>query len=135
MTEISFRVRLPGILRVASAGLLFSCLACFGPVRGQSPDTSAVPGATHVDADTLTQLPVSYRSDFSLFRDEYARLRTANPDSVVVTRADAVASEAEIQTLLGETDQAFVLWREAFDLLSTPAPDTTLDSLPPRQPR
>ena len=133
MTEIGFRVRLPGVLRAAPAMMLCFFFACSVAAHRQFSAAASEPRATYLDADTPGQLLVPSHSDFSLFRDEYTRLREANPDSAKVTRADAVASEAEIQTLLGETDQAFALWSEAFDLLSAPVPDTTLDNLAPRR--
>ena len=100
--------------------------ACSPPAR--SPDVFPDGRSDESTLEVASDLPASANldEDFALWRETYELTRSASSDSICIAKADAIASEAETQWLLGDREQAEVLWGEAFDLLSGTCADTIL---------
>jgi len=100
--------------------------ACFPPAR--SPDVFPDSRCDESTLEAASDSPASVNldEDFALWRETYELTRGASSDSICTAKADAMASEAETQWLLGDREQAEILWGEAFDLLSGTCADTIL---------
>ncbi len=100
--------------------------ACSPPAR--SPDVYPDSRSDESALEAASGLPASVNLDenFALWRETYELTRSTSADSICIAKADAIASEAETQWLLGDREQAEVLWGEAFDLLSGTCADTIL---------
>lgn len=64
--------------------------------------------------------------ELALWRETFSLLRGIASDSTRVATADAIAAEAETAWLMGDPEEASLLWGDAFDLLADTPPDTIL---------
>ena len=112
------------ILALVIAGVC--CAGCAGTPPVATP--GGTPRASASEEPALAaRSEGDQAADGDLLHQAYtlARARSGLDEATLAT-ADAVSEEAQILQLLGELDQAAMLWSEAILLLENPPSDTTL---------